>query len=109
MDWLRWQKNPWGQEILRGLAWDVAWLAIALGCLFIAGHALLYVWRWRPKMFDEVVNMADQTEITGQNQPLLYVPERVLRHSLPSRLFHWSMAAAVLVLLCTAYGGAFRQ
>ena len=94
MEWLRWQKNPWGQEILRGLAWDLAWLAIAVAFLVIAVHMLLYVWRWRSPTAEAV---------TAPDQPPLHVPERVSRHVLASRLFHWSMAASVLALLGTAF------
>ena len=32
-----------------------------------------------------------------------HVPERVPRHSLAARLFHWIMAAAMLTLLVTAF------
>ncbi len=101
MEWLRWQQNPWGQEILRGLAWDVAWLAIALGFLVIAVHVLLYVWRWRATTPDGLVSGGD--EAADPPRPQMQVPARVLRHSLASRMFHWVMAASVLVLLFTAF------
>ena len=45
MEWIRWNKNPWGQEIILGLSWDVAWIALALGILFAMGHALVALLR----------------------------------------------------------------
>ena len=47
MEWFRWERNPWGQEILIGLSWDLIWVAVAAGALLIVAHALLYSWRWR--------------------------------------------------------------
>lgn len=94
MEWFRWQQNPWGQNILRGMDWDVTWLVVVMAGLFMAIHIVLYLWRWRhaaaPTISDAA--LADVT-----------IPERVLRHSLASRLFHWSMAASVLVLLFTGF------
>ncbi|MGQ4807277.1 hypothetical protein NKDENANG_00621 [Candidatus Entotheonellaceae bacterium PAL068K] len=103
MEWLRWQKNPWGQEILRGLAWDLAWLAMVAGLLAVAVHMLLYVWRWRPKVVAEAVSPEDTVEVPGLDRQRLHGPDRVLRHTLASRLFHWSMAASVFILLFTAF------
>ncbi len=87
MEWLRWQRNPWGQEILRGLSWDTAWLAVAVGLLFVGMHTVLYYWRWRKCFF------ADR----GPDKEVAHLPERVVRHSLASRLFHWVMAASMVV------------
>ena len=94
MEWLRWQKNPWGQDMLRGLAWEVTWLAIAVGCVCMVVHMLLYVWRWRSQTATGSPDAEPQRRL---------LPERILRHTFASRLFHWSMAAAVIVLLLTAF------
>jgi len=94
MEWLRRETNPWGQEIIIGLDWDLIWLAVAAGILIIAGHWLVYYWRWRVS-----VCAADTTQ-EPRSQGL---PGRVLRHSLPSRMFHWVMAVCSLVLLLTAF------
>jgi formate dehydrogenase gamma subunit len=40
---------------------------------------------------------------SGGGEVATTVPERVLRHSLASRLFHWLMAVAMLVLLVTGF------
>ena len=94
MEWLRSERNPWGQEILIGLSWDLIWVAVAAGALFVLGHALLYYWRWR----------VPATGGSSLGESLLeHLPERILRHSLASRIFHWVMAASVLTLLLTAF------
>ena len=41
MEWIRWQENPWGQEIILGLSWELVWIALALGGVFAVGHALV--------------------------------------------------------------------
>ncbi len=92
MEWFRWERNPWGQEILIGLSWDLIWVAVAAGALLILAHALLYSWRWRG---------ADGGTIS--ETLLKQLPEKILRHSVASRLFHWVMAASVLTLVFTAF------
>jgi len=92
MEWLRWQTSPWGQETLRGLSWDVAWVAVGLGVLVIVFHALLYFWRWRAREDNFVPTQAASS-----------VPARVERHSLVARLFHWVMAVSTFVLLATGF------
>lgn len=94
MEWFRQERNPWGQEILIGLSWDLIWWAVAVGVLFMVGHALLYYWRWR-------IPGAGGTTIS--ESLLKQLPERILRHSLASRTFHWVMAVSVLTLLFTAF------
>ena len=94
MEWFRSERNPWGQEILIGLSWDLIWVAVAAGVLFTAGHGLLYHWRWR--------GPGAGAATTGESL-LKQLPEKILRHSVASRLFHWVMAASVLTLLLTAF------
>jgi len=92
MEWFRRERNPWGQEILIGLSWDLIWVAVAAGALLIVAHALLYYWRWR-----------GPGAATISESLLKQLPERILRHSGASRLFHWVMAFSVLTLLFTAF------
>lgn len=103
MEWFRWQQNPWGQKLLRGLDWDVTWIAIGLGGLCIVVHMLLYVWRWRPVTSGQTAITARSPEVIDTGLRPHPLPERVLRHSLVSRLFHWSMAASVIALLLTGF------
>ena len=81
-----------GPEILIGLSWDLIWVAVAAGALLIVAHALLYSWRWRG------ANAGTISETL-----LKQLPEKILRHSVASRLFHWVMAASVLTLVFTAF------
>lgn len=94
MEWIRWQQSPWGQDVILGLAWGVAWLALGLGLAFALGHALVYLWRLRG---------AKPPPDPARQALLATLPARILRHSLASRGFHWVMAASVLTLLGTAY------
>ncbi len=93
MEFLRRASNPWGQDVLIGVAWDLMWAAFIVGIAFMVGHAL-YVWKLAPKSSGK-----------GAVEPSASasVPERVLRHSLSARVFHWLMAVAMLVLLVTAF------
>lgn len=103
MEWLRWQTNPWGQEILRGLSWDTAWFAIASGLLIAIVHSLIYVWRWRSKKQSEAANRRGISDSGTSRVPSEQVPGRVVRHSFASRIFHWVMAASMLALLFTGF------
>lgn len=96
MEFLTWGTNPWGQDILIRISWDLLYLAAGAGILFVIAHAV-YLAVWVPQrkygVFDEGQATADAAS----------VPERVARHSLASRLFHWIMAATMLVLLFTGF------
>jgi len=100
MEWFRWERNPWGQEILIGLSWDLVWVAVAAGALLIVAHALLYYWRWHGAGAATISRTLPCSELV---EPIKQLPEKILRHSVASRLFHWVMAASVLTLLLTAF------
>lgn len=91
MELWRTAANPWGQEVLIGVSWTLMWAALIGAALFLVGHA---VWiRTRSEAAHE--------EPPAQAPP--GIPERIERHSLGARLFHWTMSAAMLVLLVTAF------
>jgi formate dehydrogenase subunit gamma len=90
MEFWRSAANPWGQDVLIGVSWDLMWAAIIVAGLFFVGHA---IWiKTRP---------AVEPAPTGASAAGL--PERIQRHSLAARLFHWTMSASMLVLLGTAF------
>ncbi len=93
MEFLRRASNPWGQDVLIGVAWDLMWLAIIVGLAFTLGHALyakFYAPKETPAPFDP-------------SQAGVDIPDRVLRHTGSARAFHWLMAVAMFVLLITAF------
>lgn len=49
MELLRWQRNPWGQEILTGVSWDLLWVFVGAGAAAIVLH-MLYRWLWVPRL-----------------------------------------------------------
>jgi cytochrome b subunit of formate dehydrogenase len=85
--------NPWGQNVPIHIAWFLIWVAAILGLLFLMVHAIY------------VRYFAKREEFAGAVSPDLAarLPERVARHSLVARLFHWIMAAAMFTLLFTAF------
>jgi cytochrome b subunit of formate dehydrogenase len=83
--------NPWGQDVLIGVSWDLMWAAVIAAAVFLVGHA---VWiKTRPAEAHE----AKPTRVPPG------IPERIQRHSLSARIFHWTMALSMLVLLVTAF------
>lgn len=92
MGLVEWARSPWGQDIPIHISWFLLWVSAIGGLLFLIVHAL-YVQFWaKPAHADAV-----------PPQLAAKVPERVARHSLAARLFHWIMAAAMFVLLFTAF------
>lgn len=84
--------DPWGQEVLIGISWTLMWVAIAASAAFCIGH-----WAWlRTRGGPEEPSLEGTPAPPG-------IPERIERHSLGARLFHWTMAAAMLTLLVTAF------
>jgi cytochrome b subunit of formate dehydrogenase len=91
MEFLRRAANPWGQDVLIGVSWDLMWAAVIAAGLFLVGHA---VWiKTRPQ---------GTHESTPASVPS-GIPEQIQRHSLSARVFHWTMSAAMLTLLVTAF------
>ncbi len=91
MNIFQWDQNPWGQEILVRISWDLFYLSVLGGALFIVGHLV-----YRRKHPSDASNTLESTTIEN-------IPEKIVRHSLPARLFHWIMAGSVLVLLGTGF------
>ena len=96
MELFQWGTNPWGQEILIRVAWDLLYLSFWAGIAFIVFH-VVYAAVWLPKLAranggDEAVGGAAGA-----------IPARIERHTLAARLFHWIMAASMLALLVTGF------
>ena len=95
MDFVKWGLNPWGESILTHVSWTLFWASLVAGVMFLVAHGsymLLSAHRKRP------ATETDNLEITFAR-----LPERIERHSLMARAFHWVMAAAMFVLLFTAF------
>ena len=90
MDLWRTAANPWGQDVLIGVSWNLMWAAIIVAAAFLIGHA---VW----------IKIRPSEELTVTEHVPAGLPERIQRHSLAARVFHWTMSAAMLVLLVTAF------
>ena len=88
-----WATSPWGQTVPIHAAWYLIWVAVIAGLGFMIVHALYLIVVKPPKRFAERKAEASAAAI----------PERVPRHSLAARLFHWIMAASMLTLLVTAF------
>jgi len=89
---VEWAKSPWGQDVPIHIACFLLWVSAIGGLLFLMVHAV-YVRYWA------------KPEHAGGAPPDLArrLPERIQRHSLAARLFHWIMALAMFVLLFTAF------
>jgi len=91
MEFWRRADNPWGQDVLIGVSWDLMWAAVVAAVIFLVGHS---IWiKTRPTEAHEPATPPAGTQI----------PERIERHSLSARVFHWTMSIAMLVLLVTAF------
>jgi cytochrome b subunit of formate dehydrogenase len=90
---LEWATSPWGQRVPIHVAWFLIWVSLIAGFLFLIIHAVY------------VRYFSKEKEFVGEISPELStrLPERIARHSLAARLFHWIMAAAMFALLLTAF------
>ena len=93
MGLVTWARSPWGQDVPIHIAWFLIYVCAIGGLAFLIVHAIY------------VRYFAKEEEFAGAVSPQVAasVPERVNRHSLAARLFHWIMAAAMLTLLVTAF------
>jgi len=89
---LEWATSPLGQRVPIHIAWFLIWVALIAGLVFLVVHAI-YI-----RYFAREQEFAPETSATT-----IELPARIPRHSLAARLFHWIMAAAIFVLLFTAF------
>jgi cytochrome b subunit of formate dehydrogenase len=90
---LEWATSPLGQRVPIHIAWFLLWVALIAGLVFLIVHAI-YV-RYFAKEHDFAPELS--------SAHTLELPARIPRHSLAARVFHWIMAAAMFVLLFTAF------
>jgi cytochrome b subunit of formate dehydrogenase len=95
MDFLRWGNNPWGQQILTHISWDLLWASLVAGVMFFLAHATYMVLSAHHK---RSAQETDALEAARRD-----LPAQIERHNASARLFHWVMAAAMFVLLFTAF------
>ena len=93
MEVIQWATSPWGQDVPIHIGWALIWVAAFAGLAFLIGHA---VWAFLAKK-EEFVEPNVSPGLESR------VPEKVEKHSLTARLFHWVMAVSMLVLLFTAF------
>jgi len=89
MEFLRRARSPWGDEVLVGLGWDLFWVVVVLGAMFVVVHAML--------------SRGKKQEVVLSPEELAAAPEKVIRHNRSARISHWILALSVLVLLVTAF------
>ena len=95
MDFLTWGRNPWQQQILTHVSWNLLWASLFAGIVFLVAHASYMVLSAHRKR-----SAAETDAMEAARKDL---PDKIKRHSLTARLFHWVMAASMFVLLFTAF------
>lgn len=96
MELFQWGSNPWGQEILIRISWNLLYLSFWAGIAFIIFH-LIYATVWRPRLAGSKSSSATQGGIVSN------VPARITRHTSAARVFHWVMAATMFVLIFSGF------
>lgn len=92
MGLIQWATNAWGQRVPEHLAWYLIGVMFIAGLCFMIAHGIYVALVAPDKTFAK-----NEAPLEG---PL---PERIPRHSLTARIFHWVMAASMLTLLFTAF------
>ena len=88
---IEWATSPLGQDVPIHVAWYLIWVAGIAGIVFLVIHAIYMRYFAKEKEF----------AVTGVLTAEL--PAKIARHSFAARAFHWVMAAAMFVLLFTAF------
>lgn len=95
MNFLTWGRNPWGQQILTHVSWDLLWAALFAGLMFLVAHASYMVLSAHHKH--------SEAETDALEASHKHLPEMIERHTFMARMFHWVMAASMFTLLFTAF------
>ena len=99
MELFEWGSNPWGQEVLVRVSMDILYLCFWGGVAFILFH-LIYAAVWVPKLVRASAGGGSENSAPAV---VAGVPEKVTRHTLAARVFHWVMAASMLSLMITGF------
>ena len=97
MQFFQWNSDPWGQELLVRVSWDLLYLAFWGGIAFIVFH-VVYATVWVPRLA-----RANGGGGAAVGEGTALVPETITRHTAGARAFHWIMATAMLTLLVTGF------
>lgn len=95
MNFLTWGRNPWGQQILTHISWDLLWASLFAGLMFLIAHASYMILSAHRKR-----GAAETDALEAQYRNL---PDKIERHTFMARMFHWVMAASMFTLLLTAF------
>ena len=87
--------DPWGRPIVTHVSWGALWVSAVIGLTFLIAHSIYMVLSANQKR--RTTNLED---LEAAHKGL---PDRITRHTLMARLFHWVMAGAMFVLLVTAF------
>ena len=90
MGLIQWVISPWGQSVPAHAAWVLIWIALIAAIFFAVAHTLY-------------IALVAPAKKSVPAASAVGVPERVPRHSLVARLFHWIMAASMIALLFSAF------
>jgi cytochrome b subunit of formate dehydrogenase len=93
MEFIEWAVSPWGEKVPIHIGWFLIWVAVIAGLAFFVVHAIYVRYFAKTKEFSG----------GGSSELADSLADRIPRHSLAARLFHWIMAAAMLTLLFTAF------
>ena len=88
---IEWATSPLGQKVPVHIDWSLIWVGLIVGLAFLVVHAIY------------VRYFAKERGFATASSANVKLPARIPRHSLTARLFHWIMAAAMFVLLFTAF------
>lgn len=95
MNFLTWGRNPWGEQVLTHISWDLMWASLFAGLMFLFAHAAYMILSAHRKR-----SAAETDALEAQHRDL---PDHIERHTFMARMFHWVMAASMFVLLFTAF------
>jgi len=95
VDIITFGQDPWGRTVFTHVSWDLLWASVFAGVMFLVAHATYMLLSAHHKR-----ESAETDALAAAHKDL---PERITRHSLMARLFHWVMAASMFVLLITAF------
>lgn len=87
--------SPWGQSVFTHISWDLLWVSFFAGVVFLAAHSVYMLLSAHTKR--------SSADVEALEAKLPGLPEKIQRHSLAARMFHWVMAAAMFTLLFTSF------
>ena len=112
MNFLTWGRNPWGQQVLTHVSWDLLWASLFAGLMFLVAHGSYMILSYRKRSSSETdaleaANNVVLGRVSDRLGPLAPIRAGLVASAVVAALLTWPDNGYVVALLVVCAGLAF--